>query len=215
MKRAPEPELMLDAAQVRAYANADFDTPHSHFMELLCARIGDLPQTGRALDLGCGPGDISRRFAAAFPGWQVDAVDGSEAMLVAAREMTLDGSRITYIDRHLPSPSIGHYDVIFCNSLLHHLTDPTVLWATIRDASKNPCQVFVMDLLRPSDRAAADQLVKKYATGEPEVLKNDFLYSLLAAYEADEITMQLRQANLPLCVETVSDRHFIAWGNVT
>jgi len=214
MQRSPEPELMLDGEQVRAYAEADFDAPHSQFMEMLCTRCTDLPTAGRALDLGCGSGDISRRFAAAFPGWHVDGIDGSAAMLAAARAMTPSDAPIEYHQVHLPAPSIGCYDMIFSNSLLHHLADPAVLWSTIRDTAKRGCRVFVMDLLRPEDRAAAAALVAQYAADEPVVLQHDFLHSLLAAYEADEIIGQIRHAGLLLHTETVSDRHVIAWGNV-
>ena len=214
MQRIPEPELMLDAEQVRAYADADFEAPHSYFMELLCARFPALPNKGRALDLGCGSGDISRRIAAKYPGWEIDAVDGSATMLAAARAMTPDDAQIQYVEAYLPAPSIDRYDVIFSNSLLHHLAEPAVLWSTIQDGANRPCRVFVMDLLRPADRVTAERLVAQYATDEPIVLRNDFLYSLLAAYEMDEIKDQLHQASLPLCVEVVSDRHVIAWGEV-
>ena len=37
MERIPEPELMEDEAQARAYAEANFAEPHSHFIELLQA----------------------------------------------------------------------------------------------------------------------------------------------------------------------------------
>lgn len=205
---------MLDAEQVRAYADADFAAPHSHFMDLLCTRFSDLPKTGRALDLGCGAGDLSRRFAATFPDWDLDAVDGSPAMLAVARDMTPDRMRIRYIEQYLPAPSIDRYDLILSNSLLHHLADPAVLWSTIQDGAHRPCRVFVMDLLRPANRAAAEQLVAQYAADEPAVLQKDFLYSLLAAYEEEEINGQLHDAGLPLSVEVVSDRHVIAWGDV-
>jgi len=205
---------MLDEEQVRAYADADFEAPHSHFMELLRARCDDLPQTGLSLDLGCGSGDISRRFAATFPGWHIDGIDGSAAMLAAARAMTSDDLPIRYIEVRLPVLPVGRYDMIFSNSLLHHLDDPAVLWSTIRDWANPGCRVFIMDLLRPDDRATAERFVKQYAADEPPVLQNDFLHSLLAAYEAEEISEQLLRIDLPLCVEVVSDRHVIAWGNV-
>ena len=70
---------MLDEEQVRAYADADFEAPHNHFIELLAARFQRLPQKGLALDLGCGSGDICRRYAAQFPGWRIDGIDGSDA----------------------------------------------------------------------------------------------------------------------------------------
>jgi len=214
MQRLPEPELMLDEEQVRAYADADFAAPHSHFMELLIARFQDFPLTGLALDLGCGSGDISRRFAAMFPDWLVDAVDGSEAMLAAARSMTADDTPIRYINARLPMSPTGRYDMIFSNSLLHHLADPAVLWSTICDGANPGCRVFIMDLMRPVDRVTAEALVEQYAADEPAVLQHDFFHSLLAAYEEQEIVEQLRQAGLPLHVERVSDRHVIAWGDV-
>ena len=214
MQRLPEPELMLDEEQVRAYAKADFDEPHSHFMDLFCSRFEDLPESGLALDLGCGPGDISRRFAMQFPGWRVDGIDGSATMIAAAREMTPDELPIRYRAVLLPAPATHRYDMIFTNSLLHHLADPAVLWATIRDWSNPGCKVFVMDLLRPGDRATAEAFVEQYAAGEPAVLQEDFLNSLLAAYEETEITGQCREAGLSLCVEVISDRHVIAWGDV-
>ena len=80
MDRVPEPELMLDRDQARAYASADFEEPHSHFITLLQQKLPDLPTDGRALDLGCGSGDIALRFARAFPAWSVEAVDGSPAI---------------------------------------------------------------------------------------------------------------------------------------
>ena len=35
MERAIEPELMSEMEQAIAYANADFEEPHNHFLELL------------------------------------------------------------------------------------------------------------------------------------------------------------------------------------
>ncbi len=214
MQRSPEPELMLDEEQVRAYANADFEEPHSHFMKLLTARFGSFPEQGHALDLGCGSGDISRRFAAVFPGWFLDGIDGSAAMLAAARAMTPHDATIRYIETRLPAPPTGRYDMIFSNSLLHHLADPAVLWSTIRAGANPGCRVFVMDLMRPDDRATARAFVARYAADEPPVLQKDFFHSLLAAYEVQEIGEQIHQAGLSLRVEAVSDRHVVAWGHV-
>ena len=35
MKRIPEPEFMCDKKQASAYARADFEAPHSNFIDLL------------------------------------------------------------------------------------------------------------------------------------------------------------------------------------
>ncbi len=85
MKRMLETELMEDESQVKAYAEADFETPHNEFIQRLKAFIDDPGFSGTALDLGCGPGDISCRFAEAFPLSKVHAVDGSKPMLNHAK----------------------------------------------------------------------------------------------------------------------------------
>lgn len=218
MERIPEPELMLDPEQVRAYAHADFDEPHDRFIGLLVEKLAELPAQGVALDLGCGAGDISRRFARALAGWRVDGLDGSPTMLAIAREMTIDAglnARIEYHEVRLPAPPSedGGYELIFSNSLLHHLADPGVFWSTIRDWSEALGAVFVMDLLRPPSRERVAELVRRYADSEPEILRTDFHNSLLAAFEIGEVEAQLEQADLEhLQVEVVSDRHFIVWG---
>ena len=218
MERTPEPELMLDAAQVEAYASADFAEPHGRFIELLQARLGPLAESGVGLDLGCGPGDIAFRFLRAHPQWRVDALDGSATMLATARAQAAAaglGDRIEFHEAMLPAEVAPRrtYDVIFSNSLLHHLADPAVLWSSIRRWSAPATTIFVMDLMRPASRADARALVERYAAGEPEVLRTDFYRSLLAAYRPSEVEAQLAAAALGhLAIEVVSDRHFIVWG---
>jgi ubiquinone/menaquinone biosynthesis C-methylase UbiE len=220
MDRVAEPELMLDAHQARAYASADFEEPHSRFIDLLKQRLIDLPPNGVALDLGCGPGDISFRFVRTFPQWSVDALDGSPAMLELGRraaERSGLETRVRFHEASLPRDSAPSrsYDLIFSNSLLHHLRDPEVLWSSTRRWSRAATLVFVMDLIRPESRGRASDLVDRYAFSEPEILRTDFHNSLLAAYRPSEIRDQLREASLShLEIEVVSDRHFIVWGPI-
>jgi len=103
MERVPEPELMLDPEQARAYANADFSEPHEHFIALLRERFPELPRSGRALDLGCGPADISLRFARVYEDWRIDGVDGSAAMLAEGRAQ---GARVRLHELRLPAASL-------------------------------------------------------------------------------------------------------------
>lgn len=221
MERITEPELMLDDEQVRAYAEADFAEPHDHFVALLREKLADLPATGAALDLGCGAGDVSRRFAAACPGWQVLAIDGSPTMLKFARAMTQSAGladRIRFQEIVLPAvpPDEQRYDLVFSNSLLHHLADPGVFWSAARNWVAAAGQIFIMDLLRPANRAIARDLVQRHSGDEPEVLRVDFFNSLLAAFRESEIDEQLTRAGLAhLAVEIVSDRHVIAWGRAS
>jgi len=211
---------MLDPEQVRAYAAADFAEPHQRFIEELQQRLAPLRQRGVALDLGCGPGDISLRFLRALPGWRVDAVDGSPAMIAAGRQAAVAAGlddRIVLRELRLPDTAAPRrsYDLLFSNSLLHHLADPSVLWSSLRQLSDPDTQVFVMDLMRPASQADAAALVERYASGEPAVLHTDFYNSLRAAYRPEEVQRQLQAAALThLEIEVISDRHFIVWGSV-
>jgi cyclopropane fatty-acyl-phospholipid synthase-like methyltransferase len=220
MLRVTEPEIMDDEEQVCAYALADFEEPHSQFIALLGEKLPSLPATGHALDMGCGSGDITRRFALAFPGWKIDGIDGSRAMLISAREMAFKEGieeRLNFMNILLPASPLPdcHYDFIFSNSLLHHLSNPAVFWASLVDWSSEHTYVFVMDLMRPTSPEKAQEIVQRYSAGEPEILRTDFFNSLLAAFEPEEIAEQLEQASLThLQRESVSDRHIIVWGPI-
>lgn len=217
MKRIPEPELMVAPEQVRAYAQADFKEPHSNFINLFKKYSPDINPCGLVLDLGCGPGDISFRFAIAFPNTKIRGIDGSEEMVNYANRL-LDKKpnlkdRVEFIhsmiQEYRPSEK---YDYIISNSLLHHLSDPRVLWDGIKSLSKGSLKVFIMDLLRPESIEKAMCLVEQYVKNEPDILKRDFYKSLLAAFEIDEVKGQLAEASLNFEVEQVSDRHLIVYG---
>ena len=211
---------MLDEAQAEAYANADFSEPHQRYIEKCQGRLrNDL--RGWVLDLGCGPGDITFRFARAFPRTSVIGVDASPAMLRWAlkaleREPAL-ASRIQFVEGYLPQASIPRHDyaAIISNSLLHHLPEPMALWETLRRHGRPATQVFIMDLRRPTTEADAQQLKHTYAAGEPEVLQRDFYNSLLAAFTLGEVREQLAHADLKgLTVEEVGDRHLMISGKL-
>ncbi len=220
MDRVPEPELMNDAEQARAYAEADFAEPHERFVDLFTERHSDYTPT-QVLDLGCGPGDVTMRFARRFGSTRVVGVDGSPAMLAAGqpvlkREPAL-AARIDLVQGYLPGAALpsGPYDAVISNSLLHHLDDPLVIWNAIKAHGAAGARVFVMDLMRPDSRATAEAMVEQHAAGEPEVLRHDFFHSLLAAYTIDEVQQQLAQVELQaLTVEAISDRHLIVHGRL-
>jgi ubiquinone/menaquinone biosynthesis C-methylase UbiE len=220
MQRIPEPELMDEAEQAEAYALADFEEPNQRFVGYFDTEIHPAVR-GAVLDLGCGPGDIVLRLAKRHPDLTVHGLDGSEAMLhfavdSLAREPALQ-SRVQFVHGILPGAALplARYDAVVSNSLLHHLHDPAVFWTAVREAGAPGAAVLVMDLFRPQSRTDAQAIVDQYAANEPEVLRADFLASLCAAFEPDEIRAQLRAAGLDaLQVRTVSDRHLLVTGHL-
>ena len=137
MERVLEAELMNEDAQASAYAKADFAESHSAYPQLFLSEFNTPPARATVLDLGCGPADVTLRFARAFPGYIFHAVDGAEAMLREARLAMARQSdlslRIQLIHGVLPDLILPqeHYAVILSSNLLHHLPDPQILWRTI------------------------------------------------------------------------------------
>ncbi|MGX2041832.1 class I SAM-dependent methyltransferase [Methylocaldum sp. MU1018] len=221
MQRVPEPELMDEEDQARAYAEADFSEPHDHFVSLFRTAFPDDACAGSVLDLGCGSADVTVRFARAFPSCRIDGVDGAEAMLGFGRKAVRSAGlerRVRLIRAYLPDAALPltSYDAVISNSLLHHLADPMVLWTSVQRFGKSGAPVFIMDLLRPGSEERLNALVRAYAADAPEVLKRDFSNSLRAAYRPDEIRAQLEAAGLDgFAVTVVSDRHLVVSGRLS
>ena len=220
MERIPEPELMNEPEQARAYAEADFTESNTLFVDLFRSRFPNF-QRGRLLDLGCGPADITLRLATALPEVVIDGVDGAGEMLKfgfdrLAHDQSL-ASRVTLIEGFIPGVELpaSQYEALVSNSLLHHLHDPDVLWQTISGFAAPNASVMIMDLFRPPDCDRAASLVDSYAHDAPPILKEDFYNSLLAAFTPQEVAGQLARHDLrSLQVETVSDRHLLISGRL-
>ena len=220
MQRITEPELMDDEAQARAYAQANFAEPHNMFIQEFYDTFPEMDVSGHILDLGCGPADISIRFAQSFPDCVIDGLDGAKRMLehgkLAIQKAQLE-DRIHLIRGMLPGASLprDHYKVIISNSLLHHLHEPEVLWQSIKQFGISGSRVFIMDLMRPESEQVARQFVELYSMGEPQILKDDFYHSLCAAFLPEEIQSQLEAAGLShFGIKLVSDRHVIVFGTL-
>lgn len=215
MQRQVEPELMDELEQAKAYAQANFSTPHQNFVDLLKLKMNTIK--GLVVDLGCGPGDIAIRCARNFVGTRIIGIDGAEPMLRLAQDaINRHGlAGLIQLRQHvLPCPLGLTADAIISNSLLHHLHEPNVLWQTIKALAKPQCKIFIMDLMRPESSQQAKDLVQTYAANEADVLQHDFYHSLLAAFRPAEIRQQLQEFDLTLKIEPVSDRHLIIYGTL-
>ena len=220
MKRITEPELMTEKEQTEAYAMANFDIPHGQYIKELRRMFPNLKGIIRALDIGCGTADISIRFALEYPESIIEGFDGSKSMLKKGQETIQKKSlsnRIKIFRAFVTDQSNSCYDVILCNSVLHHLHNPKELWDLVARLSKksDKLHVFVKDLRRPSTIKEAKQLVKKYS--EPsyaQVFKDDFFNSLRASFIPKEVKKQIADAGLSrwLKVKSMGDRHILIYG---
>ncbi len=217
MQRIPEPELMDDPQQARAYAEADFSEANQLFLDLYeqCF-AGCVPH--HVLDIGCGPGAITLDFAARHSQCHITGIDGAGAMLDLARRNLrqhpdLNG-RVDFQRVHLPSiEPPRRFDTIISNSLLHHLPDPSILWQAIQKWGRQDAAVLVMDLIRPPFPSLAEKIVARHAPGAPAILQRDFFNSLCAAFTLEEIKMQLSASGLEgFEVISVNGYHLAVFG---
>lgn len=219
MPRRGEPEAMDDDAEAAAYAEADFAAVNQAFVERLL-EVAAPADSARAIDLGTGPADIPIRLARARPGWRITAVDTSQAMLdLAAREIERAGLGaaidLVLADAKATGLPGGAFDVVFSNSILHHVTDTGAFWAELKRLAAPAAAAFLRDLARPASVAEARRIVRQYAAGESALLQEEFHRSLLSAYTVDEVRAQLVRAGIAtLEVEMASDRHLDVFGRL-
>ncbi|MFB3893952.1 MAG: class I SAM-dependent methyltransferase [Phycisphaerae bacterium] len=229
MKRQAEGEIMDIPAEAEAYAQADFADVNQAFVDRLLELAAGMDNI-RALDLGTGPADIpvrllktlrARSGAAGKASWRITAVDGSRPMLEHAAKLVeqagmADDIILRYADAKNTGLPAKSFDVVFSNSILHHLTETAAFWAEIKRVAKPAAVIFLRDLARPADEQEARRIVDKYAGTASNILWDEYFRSLLAAYTVDEVRRQLAQAGLSpqLSVRMATDRHLDVWGRL-
>jgi trans-aconitate 2-methyltransferase len=109
MSRAPG----WDPQQYLRYA----DERSRSFVELLARVQADAPAS--VVDLGCGPGTLTRTLADRWPNATIVGVDSSAEMIDAAAEPSGGFSRLTYVCADLRDwQPVGTPDVVVANAVL-------------------------------------------------------------------------------------------------
>ncbi|WP_405972631.1 class I SAM-dependent methyltransferase [Streptomyces sp. NBC_00988] len=107
---------------LRALESFNSEHPWSHNAHYHPWLLRQLPRRfGRALDVGCGSGDLVRLLAARSTGG-VEGIDSDPQIIALAKELTPSGvpAVFTVVDARAGIP-VGPYDVITCVAALHHL----------------------------------------------------------------------------------------------
>ena len=152
--RSPE----IDAISMISVGSLDVPTLSAQFFGgRLLARHAPPHAPLRVLVAGCGTGDavvsLVRSLDMWAPGSKVVAVERSRASLAIARQRVealrnagYVGVNVTLVHGSLldlSSLSVGHFDVVECSGVLHHLQDPVAGLVSLEGALK-PGGVIVL-----------------------------------------------------------------------
>lgn len=211
LERVLEQEIMDSAQDAHEYATFDNGAVNEEFV----SRVLELaPKTGTVLDIGTGPGDIAILLAQRAPGLSIVAIDLGEHMLAMARENVAhsglkDRVVIRRADAKATGFAAGSFDMIICNSLVHHIPEPALLLREIRRLARPGAGLFIKDLHRPDSLEELRQLVDRYAAGCTEYQRKSFydsLHSGLTVAEVQAICERIGWSGIE--VRRCSDRHW-------
>ncbi|CAN5442692.1 class I SAM-dependent methyltransferase [soil metagenome] len=215
MHRILEPEVMDTEADAVEYDAMDFREANQRFADdaIALLRGSESPQV---LDIGTGTAQIPIMMLQREKTMRIVACDLAQEMLrVASRNAALLGvadrlklARLDAKSLRLPDKK---YDLVMCNSTIHHIPDPSVVFREIARVIKPSGAIVVRDLFRPESMDDAWVTVNRVAAGEHSRQKQLFFDSLCAALSVDEVKAHVERAGLErMHVERCSDRHWTA-----
>lgn len=207
--RVPEPELMDDDSEVEAYAGAAAQAYLEAIDRSFLRHVeGLMPaprlESARVLDVGCGPGQILVMMKQRWPGMQITGLDAGPAMIDKARlDAAEAGVDITYEvlrvgpmgDARLPYDD-AQFDLVTCNSVIHHLTDPVGALDEIARVAKPDGAVLVRDLQRPRLALPYALHVRVFGRHYEGEMRRLYQASVAAAYTPKEFGDLLARSKL-------------------
>jgi ubiquinone/menaquinone biosynthesis C-methylase UbiE len=91
--------------------------------------------------------------------------------------------------------SDSSFDLVLCNSVLHHIGHPTQLFAEIRRVAKSGAAILLRDLRRPS-RFGFPLHVRWYGRHYEGLMYKLYRDSVRAAYTPEELSAMLNAAGI-------------------
>ena len=201
LPRVPEKEAMASSEEIDAYAQSLLDPVFRASDEVLLAHVRDLGvRAGTALDVGTGPGQIPITLAQECPGLFIHGIDLSDMFLMLAARTAMEtgvAGRTNFQRgdaRHIPFGE-DTFDLVVCNSVLHHFEDPVAALNEMDRVVKPGGALLVRDLRRPT-RLFFRLHVRVYGRTYTDVMKQRYIDSVRAAYTVRECRALLTQSTI-------------------
>ena len=230
LPRVLEPEVMDSVDEAIAYDQMDHSTVNQLFAKDFLAtgyatetdatageglNEGDMEGlAGECLDLGTGTAQIPIEICRQSPTARVLAVDLSISMLDLARNNIEVAGLMHRIQLdHIDAKGIGYenerFAAVISNSIVHHIPEPSSVFAEAARLAAPGGVLFFRDLARPKTEELLEQLVATYAGEEPTESQKLFRESLHAALTADEVQAIITELGFSAeSVKMTSDRHW-------
>jgi ubiquinone/menaquinone biosynthesis C-methylase UbiE len=214
MRRILEPEVMDTQRDAEEYDGMDFSESDTRFAEDAIALLHG--HGGLVLDLGTGTAKIPMLMLERRGDLEILAVDLAKEMLrVAARRVAdagfADRCKLACMDVKALRVPAAKYDLVVCNSTVHHIPEPLAIFQEIARVVKPTGAILIRDLIRPPSMDEAWAIVKRIAAGEHMRQQQLFFDSLCAAHTLEEVEGLLKASNLErMKVARCSERHWSA-----
>ena len=202
--REPEPEGMENEGDVKAYTSS---TAEKHLEKLDGEFITQIEgmhvRSGLALDVGTGPGSIPSRLSFRVPELMIIGVDISLTMLRTAKEAIHEAGLVDRVFlvsadvKALPFRN-GTFNMVFSNSLLHHLHDPVPCLDEISRVTEGKGAVMIKDLRRPS-KLLYGLHVAYFGRNYSGRMKHLFEASVRSSFTLEEMKNLLNSSSLKDC----------------
>ena len=210
--RVPEPEVMDTFEDATEYDSMDHSQVNQQFVQDLLA-AGEV--AGDCLDLGAGTAQIPVALCEAAEGFRVAAMDMSTEMLdIAVYNLEMAGLTDRIVLVHGDAKQLefedGAFQVIFSNSIVHHLPEPRGMFREAVRVTSADGWLFFRDLLRPDTEEELQQLVETYADDCTDYQRKLFADSLRASFTLDELAEIISElgGDPPSQLRATSDRHW-------
>lgn len=133
---------MARAAEARRYGEVfnevadEYDRHRPAYPDALidqACEVGGLSPGARVLEIGCGPGQLTRSLLAR--GLRVTAIEPGERLIARARDQLGNAGEVEFVNRRLEEAPLphAHYSAAFSASAIHWV-DPDVSWRAVADA---------------------------------------------------------------------------------
>jgi ubiquinone/menaquinone biosynthesis C-methylase UbiE len=155
-----------EAARRLEIQDRHFAEPSERLLDALELRPAD-----RVVELGCGPGGLTRRLVTRLgPAGVVVAVDASEPLLAQARELLAGRGpgRVEFVRADVSEPGawLDGADVVVGRAVLHHVPMAEFLLGRLKAVLRPGTR---LGFLEPDFRSPLARLAYREVTGHPEL----------------------------------------------